>query len=60
MSSRRGNWIAAVVATMLAFVAFAGMDLFEDYSLEQNVLNYAGYILVVLALLLFARGLRLA
>ena len=60
MNTRRSNWIASVIATMLAFLAFSAMDLFADYSAEQNALNYGGYILVALGLFLFVRGLRLS
>ena len=55
--NRRNRFLfGGVLATMGAWGCFAGMELEPDFSPTSNALNAGGYLLVALALALFAVG----
>lgn len=56
MKTERSFQMAGVVCTALGWGCFTLMDTVEDYSAEQDVLQIAGYALVVAALVFFFKA----
>ncbi len=61
MNRRDTLLTGGVIATMLAWLSWTTMDepWVEDWSLTENLLDAAGYVLCALALVLLFAGIRL-